>query len=196
MKDVARAADMATGSIYYYYDGVDELLRHVHALAVDRYVTLRADAIATLDDPRAQLATMIVLGVPRPMDEPLSLALYQVEIAKARNAEHAAMITELCAAQRSMYESILDQGVARGLFTLVHPAADLAEQLISLEDGYGLGICAGKADYTHERTSALIMAAAEVWVGCPELARHVDQSVMDEVTPIVRPTLADQPGTR
>jgi AcrR family transcriptional regulator len=43
MKDVARAANMATGSVYYYYDGVEELLRHVHRMAFERYLTHRRE---------------------------------------------------------------------------------------------------------------------------------------------------------
>jgi AcrR family transcriptional regulator len=169
MKDVARAANMATGSIYYYYDGVDELLRHVHQMAFERYLTRRAEAVAEVDDPRAQLAIMVALGLPTPADEPLSLALYQVEVAKARDAHHNELITELCGSQRRLYQDILERGAERGVFDLLLPALDIAEQLISLEDGYGIGICAGKKDYTYERTHALVLDAAALWTSCPDL---------------------------
>lgn len=174
MKDVAKAANMATGSVYYYYDGVDELLHHVHRMAFERYLTRRLEAVSGLPDARAQLATMVALGIPMPEDEPLSLALYQVEVAKARDPGHSELITELCGSQRRLYQEILDRGVAAGVFSPMLPVADIAEQLISLEDGYGIGICAGKQDYTYERTHALLLAAAAMWTGCPDLGDWVD----------------------
>lgn len=179
MKNVAKAANMATGSIYYYYDDVDDLLHQVHHLAYERYVTRRQEAIEPLADPRAQLATMVALGIPRPQDEPLSLALYQVEVAKARDEKHSDFLTDLCSAQREIYRCILDAGAAAGLFHPVAPTNDIAEQLISLEDGYGLGICGGKKDYTYERTHALTVAAAELWTGCGGLAEWLDPSALD-----------------
>lgn len=179
MKNVAKAANMATGSIYYYYDDVDDLLHQVHRLAYERYVTRRQRAIEPLEDPRAQLATMVALGIPRPQDEPLSLALYQVEVAKARDAKHSEFLTDLCSQQREIYRSILDAGAAAGVFTPVGPTQDIAEQLISLEDGYGLGICGGKKDYTYERTHTLTVAAAELWTGCGGLADWLDPATLD-----------------
>lgn len=179
MKNVAKAANMATGSIYYYYDDVDDLLHQVHRLAFERYVTRRAAAIEKLSDPRAQLATMIALGIPRPEDEPLSLALYQVEVAKSRDAKHTDLLTNLCAAQREIYRTILDAGTAAGHFTPAAPTEDIAEQLISLEDGYGLGICGGKTDYSYERAHALTVSAAELWTGCGGLADWLDPETLD-----------------
>ena len=189
MKDVARAANMATGSIYYYYDGVDELLRHVHQMAFERYLTRRLEATSGLEDPRAQLATMVALGLPMPKDEPLSLALYQVEVAKARDPHHNELITELCGSQRRLYQEILDRGAAEGVFAPTVPTADIAEQLISLEDGYGLGICAGKQDYTYERTHGLLLAAAAMWTSCPDLGDWLDPaSLADPVAADVAST--------
>lgn len=170
MKDVAREADMATGSVYYYYDDVDELLHHVHQLASDRYLDERRTATAALDDPRARLTTMVDLGLPRPEDEPLSLALYQVAVAKARDPRHAAFMTELCGSQRALYEEILGEGEQAGVFCLTAPARVLAESLIALEDGFGLGICCGKEGFTYELCREQLMSAAAGWTGCADLA--------------------------
>ncbi|MGH3523238.1 MAG: TetR/AcrR family transcriptional regulator [Mycobacterium sp.] len=170
MKDVARAANMATGSIYYYYDNVDELLRHVHEMAYDRYYTAREAAIAGITDARRKLALMVDLGLPRPPDEPLLLALYQVGVAKARDPQHAEMITRLCGEQRRLYQRVLDDGVAAGDFHPLLSTHHIAENLIALEDGYGLGLCTGKQDYTYEFARGLIMAAAGQWTQCPDLS--------------------------
>ncbi|HVB44818.1 MAG TPA: TetR/AcrR family transcriptional regulator [Streptosporangiaceae bacterium] len=169
MKDVADMAGMATGSVYYYYDNVDEILRHVHAMAFDRYYTARVQAISNLADAREKIRTMVDLGLPRPQDEPLSLALYQVIVAKARDPQHSDMITSLCGEQRGLYQQILDEGVAAGQFRPVIPTLNIAQNLISLEDGYGLGLSTGNHDYDFGQARLLLLQAAAHWTQCPEL---------------------------
>lgn len=169
MKDVADVAGMATGSIYYYYDNVDELLRHVYTLAFDRYYTSRVAAIAELEDVRDKLRTMVDMGLPRPEDEPLSLALYQVAVAKARDTHHADMITDLCGQQTRLYHRLPDEGTSAGHFKPVISTEHIAENLISLEDGYGLGLSTGNHSYTYEQARQMVLEAAAHWTQCPEL---------------------------
>ncbi len=169
MKDVADVAGMATGSVYYYYDNIDEILRHVHAMAFDRYYTARVEAIAGLSDPRDKIRTMVDMGLPRPADQPLSLALYQVIVAKARDPRHAEMITGLCGEQRRLYAELLDEGTAAGHFRPIIATRNIAENLISLEDGYGLGLATGNHDYDFGQARHLVLEAAAHWTQCPEL---------------------------
>lgn len=175
MKDVADMAGMATGTVYYYYDNVDEILRHVRAMAYDRYYTARVQAVSGLADPRQKMRTMIDMGLPRPQDEPLSLALYQIMVAKARDAKHAEMISDLCGEQRRLYQQILDEGTTSGHFRPVISTGDIAQNLISLEDGYGLGLATGNHDYDFEQARQLILAAAAHWTGCPDLLADPDR---------------------
>lgn len=169
MKDVADAAGLATGSVYYYYDNVDELLRHVHALAYERYYTSRVEAISGLTDPREKVATLVRLGLPSPTDVPLSLALYQVTVAKARNADHGEMITDLCGQQVRLYQQILDEGTEQGHFTPQASTHRIAENIIALEDGYGLGLCSGNHDYDFDEAVASILESVSLWTQCPDL---------------------------
>lgn len=169
MKDIADVAGMATGSVYYYYDNVDEVLRHVHAMAFDRYYTAREQAIAGLTDPRDKVRAMVDMGLPQPADEPLSLALYQVMVAKARDPHHAEIITRLCGQQRRLYQELLDEGAKAGRFRPLIATERVAQNLISLEDGYGLGLSTGNHDYDYAHARNLILEAAAHWTQCPDL---------------------------
>ena len=169
MKDVADVAGMATGSVYYYYDNIDEILRHVHAMAFDRYYTARVEAVAALTDPRDKIRTMVDMGLPRPEDRALSLALYQVMVAKARDPQHAEIITGLCGEQRRLYQDLLDEGTTAGHFRPIISTRSIAENLISLEDGYGLGLATGNHDYDYSQARHLVLEAAAQWTRCPEL---------------------------
>ena len=169
MKDIADVAGMATGSVYYYYDNIDEILRHVHAMAFDRYYTARVEAVAGLTDPRDKIRTMVDMGLPRPEDQALSLALYQVIVAKARDPQHAEMITGLCGEQRRLYQDLLDEGTEAGHFRPIIATRHIAENLISLEDGYGLGLATGNHDYDYSQARHLVLEAAAHWTQCPGL---------------------------
>lgn len=173
MKHVAGAAGLATGSVYYYYENVDELLRHVHQLAYDRYYTSRVAAVAELADPRDKIARMVQMGLPWPEDQALSLALYQVGVARARDPHHADLITDLCGQQVRLYERLLDEGASAGVF---HPQTStfrIAENIIALEDGYGLGLCTGNHDYDVDAVVGLILESVCLWTQCPELPDHL-----------------------
>jgi AcrR family transcriptional regulator len=172
MKDVAEAAGLATGSVYYYYENADELLRHVHALAYERYFTSRAEAVAVVEGAREKIVTMVNMGLPRPEDQPLSLALYQVAVAKARDPHHADLITDLCGQQVRLYESLLTQGAESGVFNLLTDAHRIAENIIALEDGYGLGLCTGNHDYDFAEAVRSVLEAVSVWTQCPNLLRN------------------------
>jgi len=178
MKDVARAANMAIGSVYYYYDDIAEVLLHVHHLAFERFQARRERAVALVEDPRAQLATMVTMGLPDAEDEPLSLAMYQVGVANARDPRHAELISRLCESQRELYRKVLDAGVRAGLFRPTLGTEHIAEHLIALEDGYGLGLCIGKEDYTFDRLHTLLLEAAAAWTDCPELGAWCDPDVL------------------
>lgn len=169
MKDVAGAAGLATGSVYYYYANVDELLRHVHALAYERYYTSRVSAVEPMSDPREQIRTMVSMGLPRPQDQPLSLALYQVAVAKARDPHHADMITDLCGEQVRLYDRLLTAGTEQGFFTPLTSTHRIAENIIALEDGYGLGLCTGNHDYDFDEAARSVLEAVSLWTQCPDL---------------------------
>jgi len=143
--------------------------RHVHALAYERYYTSRVEAIGGLTDPREKVATLIRLGLPSPSDVPLSLALYQVTVDKARDADHGEMITDLCGQQVRLYQQLLDEGVEQGYFTPLASTHRIAENIIALEDGYGLGLCSGNHDYDFDEAVQSILEAVSLWTQCPDL---------------------------
>ena len=79
------------------------------------------------------------------------------------------MITSLCGEQSLLYEQILDEGTREGLFTPVLATRRIAQNLISLEDGYGLGLSTGNHDYDFEQARGLVLEAAAHWTQCPDL---------------------------
>src|SRR6476646_1848038 len=85
LRDVADAAGMTPGAVLYYYDGLDDLFFAVYERGVDRFCRAREDAVAELDDPVAQLANAVHLGIPPSADDPDIRLLYEFEAVAFRN---------------------------------------------------------------------------------------------------------------
>jgi hypothetical protein len=60
---------------------------------------------------------------------------------------------------------ILEQGAARGIFTLTPDARTIARNLVSLEDAYGYRIVAGHPTIDAAAAAELILAYARVATG-------------------------------
>ena len=89
-------------------------------------------------------------GAAEPADQPLSLALYEVAVAEARDPHHDVMITDLCGEQVRLYERLLDDGLRRADFGRETSTHRIAETFIALEDGSG-GLCTGNTTTTSTR---------------------------------------------
>jgi hypothetical protein len=64
-----------------------------------------------------------------------------------------------------MYEVILEQGSARGIFHLTHGARTIARNLVALEDAYGYRIIAGHPNIDTLAAAELILDYARVATG-------------------------------
>jgi len=143
LRDVAERAGMTPGAILYYYDGLDDLFFAVYERGVDRFCRAREAAIGELDDPVAQLATAIHLGIPPSDDDADIRLLYEFEAVAFRNSACAALMHGYVERQVLMYSSILEAGRRAGAFTLAGDVRAIARNIIALEDAHGLYVLTG-----------------------------------------------------
>src|SRR6478736_6870400 len=118
IRDVATQAGLSAGLVSYYYPSLDELVLDVHADAVRRFYSARREAIDGLEDPMAQLAELVRLGVPDDVDDLLCRVLYELHVHGARSAAHAALMSSLWEQEVSLYELVLTRGTERGVLSL------------------------------------------------------------------------------
>jgi AcrR family transcriptional regulator len=140
VKDIAAEAGLAPSSVLYYYPNLDDLLLEVSREAMHRYAERRAEAVRALEDPSAQLRLAIHLGVPTGPDDSDSRLLYELDAFTGSSAAFGVLTSAYFDRQVTLYEAVLDGGVAGGDFELSRPATQIARGLVALEDGLGLQV--------------------------------------------------------
>lgn len=171
IKDIAAEAGVSVGSVLYYYPELDDLVFEVHQDAVERYLTARlshssADAAV---DPAERLRRAIESGLPRDSDDATHRLLYELHGLADRSRQHAALMSSLFAREVALYTTILEVGCAEGAFTPSTPVADIARDLVMLEDGYGLHIVGRNPAVDHDTASDALVGLARTLTGCSRL---------------------------
>jgi len=169
IRDVAEAAGVSTGTVHYYFDDLDRLLFEIHTAACDRFFDDRMAAIADLDDARAKLTTMIDCGLPTSREDATVVAMYEIDIYKRGSPMHALLGRGLFDRQVALYHGILELGRSQGHFSMESPVLGVAQNLVALEDAYGMHIISGNQSLPPERCLELIRGYARTATGCAEL---------------------------
>lgn len=142
VRDVADQAGVATGTLTYYFRELDELFDLVFAEAVERFCTLREQDAARCPDPREQLIAVLRTGLPTGPDDELCCLLYEFSPQARQRSSDARLRRELYGRQVGLYIRVLSAGAQAGRFVLQRPAAEIAANLVALEDAYGYHIIA------------------------------------------------------
>lgn len=171
IRDLAEVAGVSTATIHYYFDDFDGLLAEIHAAIVGRYISERRAAIAGTDDARDQLTAMIRGGIAQSADDAVTVAAYQVGVTRRTNPAQILLRSSYNDQQVMLYVGILGLGVGQGWFSLAAPSADIAQNLVALEDAYDLHIISRTAALPPERCLDLMFDYARNATGCPELGR-------------------------
>ncbi|MFI8791781.1 TetR/AcrR family transcriptional regulator [Streptomyces sp. NPDC055105] len=169
IKDIAAEAGMSAGSVLYYYPEMDELVLEVHRGAVERYLAARQGAVDGATGAVARLRALVGSGLPGGSGDAVHGLLFELHRRADRSSGHATLMASLFAREVALYATVLEVGAAVGEFTLTEPVADLARNLVALEDGYGLHIVSRNAELTPDVARRLLLGYARTVTGRPEL---------------------------
>jgi len=160
LRDVARAAGVSVGSLQYYFDSRDELIRAAfdqHARDVVDLVGLAGDASAT---PPARLAAVIEAAVLRP-DLRRSAALWMEFVtAGLHDAQLRALLEGAYEAWRDLLAEVVRAGTETGDFRPLLPPQTVVACLVALIDGFELAVAIDVADATPAAIAEKIKDAA------------------------------------
>ncbi|MGL6234194.1 MAG: TetR/AcrR family transcriptional regulator [Segniliparus sp.] len=172
IRDVARAANVTTGTVHYYFDDRATLLRAVHAAASDRFFAARLELATSIADGREKIEALIESGLPSAGGDPLVASLYRLAAYRASSAEHGELLGALHDKQVAVYAVALEAGVAQGVFAPIAPTLTIARHLVALEDAYGLHIVGGNRTLTRADAIELISAYARMATRCADIHRR------------------------
>ncbi len=163
---VAEQAGLTSGAVLYYYPNLDDLVLEANRAGMERFYEQRVRMLESLpDDPVVRILALIGSGLPvDAMDTEVRL-LCELGGSAGRNTTSAALLTSLYDRQVSMYQVVLEQGAARGIFSLKSDSLAIARNLVALEDAYGYRMIAQHPVIDHEGATALIVSYARLATG-------------------------------
>ena len=165
LRDVARAAGVSVGSLQYYFDSRDQLIREAfdqHARDVVDLVALAGDASAP---PPARLAAVVEAAVLRP-DLRYSAALWMEFVtAGLHDDQLRTLLAGAYEAWRDLLAAVVLAGTASGDFRPLLPADTVVACLVALIDGFELAVAIDVADATPAAIAAKINGAATALLG-------------------------------
>lgn len=165
VQDVAAEAGLSTGAVMYYFPTRTALIRAAFRGAFERFVERRREVISGIEDPVGQLHAMLRDGFPTGGEDDEVVPLYTGIQVIRDDPELAGLVRRVTARQVELYRRILDRGAETGAFKLAGRSADLAANLVALEDAYGLYAVGSR--FPVEEGFRLTLAFAEVAVGRP-----------------------------
>jgi AcrR family transcriptional regulator len=162
LRDVARSSGVSVGSLQYYFDSRDQLIREAfdqHARDVVALVALAGDGSAA---PPARLAAVIDAAVLRP-DLRLSAALWMEFVTAGLHDEQLrALLESAYETWRDLLGEAVRAGTEAGDFRPLLPPDTVVACLVALIDGFELAVAIDVADATPAAIAGKIKDAATV----------------------------------
>lgn len=167
LNQVAEQAGLTSGAVLYHFPDLQDLLIEANRAGMERFYDDRLRAIEGVADPAERLVLTILSGLPTGKDDEEVRLLCALGGEAARNAVYAVLLTSLFDRQVTMYQQLLDAGVAADMFHLASSSLDIARNLVALEDAYGYRIMAGHPVLDPSASAALILDYARMATGHP-----------------------------
>ncbi len=167
LNQIASEAGVTAGAVLYHYPNMQELLFEANQSGMARFHDQRLEALAGISDPAARLIQTIRTGVPEGPEDPDVRLLCALGGEAARNNLYALLLTSLFDRQVSMYQGILEMGVASGAFVLRQDTITIARNLVALEDAYGYRMMAKHPTLGYDSAVELIVEYARLATGHP-----------------------------
>ena len=169
VRQIAAEAELSPGAVLYHFPKNSDLLLAVHEDTVRKYVEGRAAAAGSSDDPCERLYAVMRAGVPPWANEHVIRVLYEMHGLARRSEDHAALLSDLWQQEHALYVEIIDDGVAKNVFTPTRTVDEVATQLLALEDGLVLHLIGHNKMLSSDKVVKLFMQSAAGELGCPQL---------------------------
>lgn len=138
LRDVAEAAGVSIGTVQHYFDTRDRLIAELFDWSAERRLRAWTDALPVDGDPWSRLVALLYASLPEP-------ALWRSRIwiefcAMARDDGLRAKLDRFYDAWRPPFRTVIEEGIAAGLFDPQAPVEDIVDLFILLGDGASVGI--------------------------------------------------------
>ncbi len=140
VRDIASAADVATGTISYWFASRDDLLRAALVESARRFTHRLDSAVEAAATPHEELLAHAVAAAPRtPAETAAQVVWIEFWHQALRDPELRALLERLYDSWRERLAATVRRGIAAGAFREVD-ADDWARRFVALADGLALHV--------------------------------------------------------
>jgi AcrR family transcriptional regulator len=174
--DIARAADVSTGTVHYYFATKDEVL-----VAALKWASARLFArVERPGDEQAtqRLARLLAVSVPHPGPARDEYVLWiELWLRVLHQPELLPECEAISARWRGSFHAVVRDGAATGEFAPVAPPDEVAERLVAFVDGLGFEAALGYSWTSPERMHGRLveLAAEQLGIDATALAEPEDR---------------------
>jgi AcrR family transcriptional regulator len=165
LSDISDRLGLTANALRYYFKDIDQLLSELAQRSDSRFYDDRLKVVQDTEDPRDQLALTIAAGLPIGPGDAEWRAIWRAVLAVGFELDKRPDIQHIYHHQVGLYAQILSGGADAGVFTLSHPASDIAMTLMSMEDYFGYRIVARDPDLDRATALRLMFSYAELATG-------------------------------
>jgi AcrR family transcriptional regulator len=175
ISDIAREAEVSTGTVHYYFVVRDEVLVAALKWASEHLFARRDELAAHVATEHERLAQLLELSVPVPGPRRGEYVLW-IEL-WVRALQEPSILPECEALSQRWRECFFDtvrRGTEAGEFAPVAPPDTVADRLIALVDGLGFELLQGYSWTSPDRMRERMheFAAEQLGISRAELERH------------------------
>jgi AcrR family transcriptional regulator len=171
ISDIAREADVSTGTVHYYFDVRDEVLIAALKWATEQLFKRLDEMGGRARSDLERLTHLLELSIPLPGPRRGEYVLWMELWVRAL---HEPSLLPECEALsrrwRGYFFDVVRRGSEAGEFAPVAPSDDVAERLIALVDGLGFELLQGYAWTSPERMRDRMYAFAAEQLGVSRAA--------------------------
>ncbi|MFV0425404.1 MAG: TetR/AcrR family transcriptional regulator [Beutenbergiaceae bacterium] len=179
VRTVAAEAAVSPGSVLYYFPTFDELIYESVEGVVEELVERRRRIVEHLSSPTERIRALIAAGIPDSISNELRVLYESVGMLRVK-PEYRPLMRSVVDRQVMLYLTTIDLGAALGEFQLKRPSAEIARNIVALEDAYDLYPLVGvDMDRESIRTSVMGYASLALGVDIDPAAIDIDPGTVD-----------------
>ena len=165
IRDVAEAANVSTATVHYHFDDIGGLIFGVLDRSMTEMYSSRKEKISGLNGAIDKLRVLVELGVPDEVSPDVHFMYEAIPVVISR-PEYQTVAHTFTQSQVGLYEAVIHEGVAEGVFHPIDAAHSIAQNFVALEDAYDLYRVLGFVDDGEEGRKN-IMNYAKATLGHP-----------------------------